>query len=180
MDNDVLPDILKRLEESIDRKEALEISLAPPHPHKIFPYKLVYLQSSLSLVGEDMETHQLQVFNVNSIESAQAIPEESPHNFSIFDINHFIDACRKMSEQEYRLVLKLYNYSGDINLAPKFHFFGNPCLVSNTQGEFIWGASVELNEALLQWLASIKDEIRIIDPPDIQDALAQYLAKKSA
>ena len=177
---DALTELLKKLEECIDRKEALELSIPPPPPLKVFPYKLVYLQNSLSLVGENLETHQLLVFNVNKIEDAQAIEGESTHNFSTLDINHFIDACRKMSDQEHRLVLKLYNYSGDINLSPKFHFFGNPCLVSNSQGEFIWGASVELNEALLQWLASIKNEIRIIDPPDIQTALDKYLSKKAA
>ena len=171
-------DLIKSLEEAIEKKRALKIT-APPPPLKILPYRLVYLQGELSLVGEDMRTHQLLILGIGKIENIKAIKQKYQNNFSSFDIDQFIEANRKMSDQEYRLILRLSPSFMHIDLEPKFHFFGNPCLVSSAQGDFIWGASVELNEELLQWLADIKKYVHIIDPPEIKDALVEYLVKDS-
>ena len=171
-----ISELIKSLETSIQQKEALKIAPPTPPSLKVFPYRLVYLQGQLSLIGENICTHQLIILDIQEIETVQVIQQKYQNNFSTFDIDHFINANRKMSDQEYRLVIKLSSLFANIDLKPKFHFFGNPCLISNSQGEFIWGASVELNDELLKWLSIIKNDVHIINP-EIQYALEQYLTK---
>ena len=175
-----IPALVEQLEAFILKREALKIVVSSHDAPslEIFPYKLVYLQGNLTLIGEDIHSQQLVTLNIDDIEKARIIPQKCQNNFSAFDIDHFIDANRKMYDQERRLIIKLPNLFADIDLEPKFHFLGNPSLVSNAQGEFIWGASVELNEELLKWLATIKNDIHIINSPDIENALEHYLVKQ--
>ena len=175
---EALPRLIEKLEESIEKRKILKI-VTGSSSLKLFPHRLVYLQGELSLVGENAQARQLQIFNIKEIKTSKLLEEEYQNNLSAFDIDHFIDASRKMSDLEYRLVLKLSHSFLNIDLDPKFHFFGNPCLVSNSQGELIWGASVELNEELLKWLADIKQHVRIVDPLEIKKALNEYLMKKN-
>ena len=173
-----IPALIQKLEASILERKTLEIAAQGPSPPiQIFPYRLVYLQGRLSLIGENVHSQQLLTLDIQEIEKAEIIPQKCQNNFSTYDIDHFIDSNRKMYDQERRLVIKLPDLLSDIDLEPKFHFLGNPYLVSNAQGEFIWGASVELSEELLKWLASIKNDINIINSPDIESALNKYLAK---
>ena len=173
--------LIQKLEASIFNKMALEIVIqgitAPSF--QVFPYRLVYLQGSLSLIGEDICSQQLLTLHIQEIKRVDVISKNCQNNFSAYDIDHFIDANRKMYDQERRLVIKLPDLLCDVDLEPKFHFLGNPCLISNAQGEFIWGASVELNEELLKWLSSIKNDVCIINSLDIKNALDEYVAKKN-
>ena len=169
--------LIKSLETSILGRECLHITASPPV--EILPHRLVYLQGRLSLIGENTHSRQLVILDLQKIGKIRVIRQKYQNNFSAFDIDRFIEANRKMSDQEYRLVVKLPSLFSDVDLGPKFHFFGNPCLVSNPQGELIWGASVELNDEFLKWLDSIKNEVHIIDPPEIQHALNQYIMKKT-
>ena len=132
-------ELIENLEESIEKRESLKILADPPPPLDILPHRLVYLQDELSLVGEDIHTRQLTILKAHKIEKLKVIGKGPPNNFSAFDIDHFIEASRKMSDREYRLVLKLSSSFMHVNLDPKFHFFGNPCLISNPQGELVWG-----------------------------------------
>tara|TARA_Y100000748_G_C15098034_1_gene333226 strand:- start:47 stop:298 length:252 start_codon:yes stop_codon:yes gene_type:complete len=67
-----------------------------------------------------------------------------------------------------------------VNLNPDFHFLGNPFVTTNTEGEFIWAASVEVSNELYKWLATIYSEIDIIDPSSVKEELEHFMEQKES
>ena len=141
----------------------------------IYPHRLVYLSGDLTLIGEKTCDKSLLSLSVEKVREFSISTEVAyQNNFSSKEIDDFINAARAVSGNEERLVLKLESFER-VDLTPPFHFWGSPYIVSNFDGEMIWGASVEFSDKLLEWLVEIHREVEVLDTPRIQDALQNIL-----
>lgn len=144
-----------------------------------YPHKVVYLDGVLSLIGEDVNDRCLICIDFDSIESCHAIADHSyKPNFVTAEIEDFIMAIRSVTGNEERLVLRV-SAPEKVNLKPQFHFLGSPYVTTNTEGEFIWAASVEVSDELFKWLESIKDDVEILDPQEVKEEFESYLTQNS-
>ncbi|MCR9204439.1 MAG: WYL domain-containing protein [Halobacteriovoraceae bacterium] len=144
---------------------------------EVFPHKVVYLDGILSLIGEDVNDRCLICVDFDSIISCHSITDHSyKPNFVNAEIEDFIMAIRSVTGNEERLVLRV-SAPEKVNLKPQFHFLGSPYVTTNTEGEFIWAASVEVSDELFRWLESIKDDVEILDPQELREEFESFLTK---
>lgn len=146
----------------------------------IFPHKVVFLDGILSLIGEDTNDRCLICIDFDNIQSCHSTPESSyKPNYVAAEIEDFIMAIRSVSGNEERLVLRV-SAPEKVNLKPQYHFLGSPYVTTNTEGEFIWAASVEVSDELFKWLETIKDDVEILDPQEVKDEFENYLSNLNA
>lgn len=166
---------LDQVNRAIYNNSLLSIKTKTKTQIEIFPHKIVFLDNELSLIGEDTNDRCLLCISYDSIVSVMVNDEHDyKTNFANQEIEDFIMALRSINGNEERLVLRISSPE-KVNLKPDYHFLGNPYVTTNTDGEFIWAASVEVTEELFKWMASIKDDIIILDPQDIKDDFQKYL-----
>jgi hypothetical protein len=145
----------------------------------LVPCKLVHLEGALSVVGEEPHDHGLLAIPLVEMQDIETLPHARPVRAHALEVEEFIHALRAMGDKETRLVLKIKDPSR-FTLLPDYHHLGRPCLVTNADGDLIWAAWVEPCDDLYAWLASLADQVEILDPVDF---MADYLAwceRKSA
>lgn len=173
-------DLLKRVDEALDQGRNLLVEV---HGGKVelSIHKVVYIDGVLSLIGEDVNDRCLSCFDINEIESYFLIPRGSSRsyrtNFAGAEVDDFISAIRSITGNEKRLVMKVSSRE-NVNLSPHFHFLGSPFVTTNSQGDFIWAASVEVSEELYGWLSTIYDNIEILEPVSLREGLEKFMEKK--
>ncbi len=141
---------------------------------EVFVHKVVFLDGVLSLIGEDTKDRCLLCIDFDEIESVKIIDNSNYRpNFAGVEIDDFVLAIRSITGNEERLVLRISSPE-KVNLKPEFHFLGNPYVTTNTDGEFIWAASVEVSDELFGWLASIEEESEILDPYELRKEFENY------
>lgn len=153
---------------------------------KVFPYRIVYLDSHYALVAEVVgetvgEKHLVyfhiedHVFKTDEIDQIKENNYQANH--SQMEIQDFISAVRAVSGNEERLVLKIIG-NAQLKSFPDHNFLGNPYVTLNSGGDKIWAGTVEMNEDVYEWLLNIRDRIEIIDPNSIKKGLLEYCSKK--
>jgi len=170
------------VEKAIHSTEAITIGLSSKNI-EIFPYKIVYFEGSLSIVGEDIYDNCLIALSFDRIETIKENFENFSPNFSQTEIGDFISAMRVVSGTEQRLVLKIASgYS--MNFEPNFQYFSRPYITSNLNGETIWGASFEFSDEIFSWLKDHHKSVEILDPAYLKEEFNEYIKneffKKSA
>ena len=158
--------IISFLEESILDKKHLRVQLQDKS-FLIYPHRIVYLEGKLSLVAEDVQDKCL--LNI-SLDQIQNLNEESSHKkniFSKYEVSEFILGLRDVTGHEVRLVLKVYSYD---KFDPKLehHFLGKPCMITNSNGDAIWAASIEPSEKIFEWLEFLGSDVEILDPIELK------------
>jgi hypothetical protein len=139
----------------------------------IFPLRLVFLDGILCVVGESIEDKALVFFGVEDIKDVRDFEHHYEPNLSQIEVNEFICHLRLINGKEERLVLKIYSqYEAD--LLPSYHFLGNPFVTSNTEGDMIWAATLEICDDLFEWLYSMKDRVEVLDPGHIRKEFSHY------
>ncbi|MGK0367386.1 MAG: hypothetical protein ACI9QD_000520 [Thermoproteota archaeon] len=164
------------IEECILKDKAIIIKLAN-NKLEVFPRRLVHLDGELSIIGEDIYDSCLTQINLNEVNSIYPIDTQHSKTFSHLEITDFINSIRAISENEVRLILKVFDIS-TVNLTPEHLHMGNPCMVMNSKGDQIWAASVEPCEALFDWLFQLGKAIEIIDPTSIKKQYLDYCMKE--
>jgi hypothetical protein len=172
--------IIEKIEASLKDGLILRASLKENRSASVFPHRLVYLEGTLSIVGEDAHDRTLISLEVDKIEDIllEKYSDYIP-NFSAREVDDFIYAIRAIVGSEERLVLKVKN-AERIDLSPRYHFLGNPYMTTNFNGEMIWAASVEMTNDLFDWLYEIKDDVEILDPEEIREQFKSYAKSKDA
>lgn len=166
--------LLRTLEECAQQKHVCEIKHGEHRCFNLFVHRIVYLDGSLSVVGEDCSDRCLVYMDLGEIQGIKKYSEKDYRpNFSAIEVNDFIFAIRAVSGSEERLVLKIKNQDG-LDLSPAYHFLGNPYITSNLEGELIWAASVEPSHELYHWLHGMKDQVEILDPAVIRENFQAY------
>lgn len=143
--------------------------------YECFPHRVIYVDGVLTFIGEDVGDRCLVSFDFNEMNDVQ-IKEDKEYqaNFTSKEIDDFIYAIRTITGNEERIVLKVMAPE-KVNLKPDYQFLGNPYMTTNSDGDFIWAASVEVSGELFAWLDSIKDYIEILDPVDLNQKFNEYL-----
>lgn len=176
-------ELISYIEESILEKQSLFVSLSSQGmSYTLHPFSLIYLEGELSLIGENVADKSLINIPVSHIEriSDEEIQFNSSH--SRLEINDFIASIRAISENETRLVLKIHALASFENSIPR-NFLGNPAMITNPNGDLIWGASVEPNPEIFNWLHDLGADVEILDPISFKKdylAYCEELLKKLA
>lgn len=144
----------------------------------IYPHRIVYVEGELSLVGEDIYDQTLVHLSLENITNVSQL-EQSDYrpNFGSMAIDDFISSIRAIDGGEIRLVLKVYQNSR-VELNPEFHFIGNPQMVTNPQGDIIWGGSVDPCNDLYEWILSLGDGVEILDPISLKRDFLAFCEEK--
>jgi len=170
-------EIVSFIEESILEQDILNIQIENKNLI-LSPRKIVYLDGSLNLIGEDTNDKCLVHLNISEI--VQVYEENSKQWESIYsqiEVDDFIASIRAISENEVRLVLKVYGRENFDQSIPHHHL-GNPCMFTNPEGDFIWAASIEPSQAIFDWLSSLGTDIEILDPLDFKKEYLSYCEHK--
>lgn len=167
--------ILNEIAEATIKSHLLMIKTEEGTSFEVFPHKVVYLDGVLSLIGEDSNDRCLVCVDFENITSCHARGDHTyKANFVTAEIDDFIMAIRSVTGNEERLVLRV-SAPEKVNLKPQFHFLGSPYVTTNTEGEFIWAASVEVSDELFKWLESIYEDVEILDPQELKEEFESYL-----
>jgi len=166
--------ILKAINKASLYGDLLLLGTGPKNITEVFVHKVVFLDGILSLVGEDTKDRCLVCIEFNEINSVKIVDSNNYRaNFAGPEIDDFVLAIRSITGNEERLVLRISSPE-KVNLKPEFHYLGNPYVTTNTDGEFIWAASVEVSEELFKWLASIEGESEILDTHELREQFESY------
>jgi len=172
--------LLKVINEVMIKDEKIHFMTNDHKKIDIFIHKIVFVDGLLSIIGEDTNDRCLTCLDIDQIKSYHMEGGSHYHaNFADAEVDDFIAAVRAISDDEQRLVMKVVS-PDKVNLKPDFHFLGNPFVTTNTEGEFIWAASVEVSKELYKWLASIYSDITVIDPKEVHDGLESFMEQKEA
>lgn len=168
----------KKIDYDICYKKMIKIHFFNDKECLVYPHRLVFLDGTLCVVGESTKDKTLVYFGVEDIKSVVDIDQAYEPNLSQIEINEFICHLRLINGKEERLVLKIYSqYEAD--LLPSHHFLGNPFVTSNTEGDMIWAATVEMCDDIFQWLYTMKDRAEVLDPGHIRKEFAHFCELKN-
>lgn len=169
-------EMVHKIEEGLTRGLVVQLQWNTHKTSSIFPHKVVYLEGELCLIGEDVYDRCLVSYPVEGVESIRYdMTKNYRPNFSTIEVDDFIMAMRVVSGSEERLVLKLKTY-GDVDLNPPYHFLGNPYITTNSEGDVIWAASVEVCPDFYAWLHTLGDRVQIMDPPHVDAGYKEWLS----
>ena len=168
-------EVLSSIEKSILGEEVISLSFHNKNEREIavFPRKIVYLDGSLSLVCENIFDNTLMQIEIRSISSTHPEDEQWQPVFTQSEMDDFVSSMRKMSDYATRLVLKIKSYERfQLNLGHQF--FENPCVFTNGTGDIIWAATIEPNEKIFDWLASLGQDVEILESTDFKRKYLEY------
>ncbi len=170
-------EIIDELEYAMLSKKVIKLSHKSGEQFSVCPYKMIYMDGKLSVVGEDIFDKCIVYYAVEDVLLDEVIDEVYNQSFSMFEIDEFITSIRNLSENEVRLVLKI-NTENPVNLNPLHHHLGNPYMVMNPEGETIWAATVEPCGALFDWLLQLQNNVEILDPTSFKKQFLEYCQQK--
>ncbi|MCO4753534.1 MAG: WYL domain-containing protein [Bacteriovoracaceae bacterium] len=170
-------EMVEFIEEAISDEVCLEITLKATQKFVICPRKVVFLDGTLSLVGEAAQQKCLMNIDIDQIQSVSEGSSEWKTMFSPIEIDDFISSIRAVSETEVRLILKVYGRD-KFNSNLKNQHFANQCMFTNPEGDFIWAASIEPSEDIFQWLQELGSDVDILDPVDFKKDFLRYCEAK--
>ncbi len=164
------------IEESIIDKQSLYVKLEQSSM-SVYPHTLIYLEGELSVVAENISDGSLLNIPVSHIESINEDESEHVAKYSLLEINDFVASVRSIHEQETRLILKINGLANFENSIPR-NFLGNPAMITNSDGDLIWGATVESNIEIFNWLFELGQDVEILDPTDFKKEYLNYCEDK--
>jgi hypothetical protein len=167
----------KRIDYDISNMKAIKLHFFNSKECVIFPHRLVFLDGTLCVIGESINDKVLLYFGIEDVKNIEEFKVDYKPNLSQIEVNEFICHLRLITGKEERLVLKVYSqYEAD--LLPSHHFLGNPFVTSNTEGDMIWAATIEMCDDVFHWLFTMKDRVEILDPGHIRKEFAHYCELK--
>lgn len=168
--------IVEFLEEAIWDEQVITAKLGDKK-QKLYPRKIVFIDGALSLVAEGFQDNCLVNVPIDQIEQCFEEEEQWNIHYGVIEIEDFISSLRAITESEVRLVLKVTSME-NFDMSIKHHFLGNPCLVTNPHGEFIWAATIEPCDELHKWLSELGSNIEILDPISFKKDHLKYCESK--
>lgn len=169
--------MISQLEEFIAQQKMIQLSTLEEKTYSLFPYKVLHLEGTLSLIAEDAVDHCLFVVPLAEIHGVLLLETLSKPRVTAYEVEEFITAIRAMNEKETRLILKIHE-PHSTNLFPNHHFLGKPCMITNPVGDLIWAAYVEPCEALYEWLITLGRNVEILDPVNFKEDYLIYCEEK--
>ena len=166
-------ELITYVEESILEKQVVSINIDDKY-QSIYPQSLVFLEGELSLIGENINDKTLFNIPLTNIKNLTDDDTDWTPNYSRIEVDDFIASIRAIGESEVRLVLKINGLSNFENSIPR-NFLGNPAMVTNGEGDLIWGATIESNHEVFNWISDLGSDVEILDPIDFKKEYLEYL-----
>jgi hypothetical protein len=167
----------KKIDYNIAQRKTINLHFLNNKECLIFAHRLVFLDGVLCVVGESVLDKSLVFFGIEDIMDVSVEDYDYVPNLGQIEINEFIGHIRLINGKEERLVLKVYSqYEAD--LLPSYHYLGTPFVTSNTEGDLIWAATIEMCDDVFRWLFSMKDRAEVLDPGHIRKEFAHYCELK--
>ncbi|MBY0415299.1 MAG: WYL domain-containing protein [Bdellovibrionales bacterium] len=167
----------KKIYNVISHKNKVSVRFLANKSCDVFPHRLVYLDGSLCMIGENMMDRSLVYFGVEDIADVLIIESTYEANLSQIEVNEFICHLRLINGKEERLVLKIYSQD-EADLLPEYHYLGNPFVTSSTEGDMIWAATIEMCDEVFHWLYKMRDRVEVLDPGHIRKEFAHFCEMK--
>lgn len=174
--NDEYEFSLNEFEQAIVNRSSLILNFFNNTAIKFFPIKLVVIDEELSVVGEEVNDHCLSYLPLKSIADFSIDTLNYNSRVDLNQVHSFVSGLRELSETKVRMVLKIFDDS--IDLTPPFQLIDRPYVAMTWEGNRIWGASVELNNELFEWLDTYGEKIEILDPFDLKEQFRSFLSQK--
>jgi len=172
-ENNLHYEIINTIEKALREGSLLLIELDNSKKEEVFPRSLSYVDCNLHFVGDEKNDRCLVYVNTKEIKSiVLSCGEGYKKNFSLKEVNDFINSLRSMGGKELRVVLKFY--TNDVNLTPPITYYDEPYVTYSSDGSLIWSASLELGNDLFEWLLKNDEQIEIIDPFFLKKELDDY------
>tara|TARA_Y100000768_G_scaffold387484_1_gene378959 strand:- start:7254 stop:8237 length:984 start_codon:yes stop_codon:yes gene_type:complete len=168
--------VVEKVEQALVDHKALIVQVEQK-TMEIYPRKIVYFDGDFNLIGESLEDQSLLNIKIESVSEISLRKIQWKPRFSKFEINEFVSSLRQMNENSVRLVLKIYDHQ-NFNLNLKYQFFENPCVFTNSHGEYIWAATIEPNKKIFQWLYELGSDVEILDPKEFKLEFLRYCETK--
>lgn len=169
--------IVSFIEEAIYDHNVIRVNLNNSTSLKVYPRKVVFLDGQLSVVAEGIDDKCMINLSLVQITSVHEEEHEWTPLFSALEIDDFLASLRAITENEIRLVLKVYSRE-KFNTELKHHHFGSQCMFTNPEGDHIWAATIEPSEEVLSWLSELGKDVEVLDPMSIKKDLLKYCEDK--
>lgn len=168
--------ILEFIEESLVDEKGLVVK-TEHHSIKLLPYKVVYFDGGLNVIGQGALDSCLLRIPLADIKSVIEIDDEVEKVYSQIEVDDFVSSLRAMSENQVRLVLKIHSCQ-KFSLNFNKMFLEKPCLFTNPQGDYIWAATLEPSEEIYEWLCELGTSVEILDPINFKKDFITYCENK--
>jgi len=132
-----------------------------------FPQRVVFLDGAFSFIGEEITNKEIDVINIENCIAVEMSAEVGEPHFARMEIDDYMSSVRLIAETSERLILKIHSL-GHFDLNVDYQYFENLCAFSNSQGDYIWGATVEANPKLFEWLYRLGQSVEILEPLDFK------------
>jgi hypothetical protein len=144
---------------------------------KVFPWMVIHIEGKLCLVGELHSEKCLMYLPIDEMSAAFESEDKWKPNFTKMEVEEFIKGIRDIAGDEIRLILKLKSLANfDTKLIE--NNVNRPVMVVNSRGEHIWAGSVEPNEDVYKWVATLENNVEILDPEKFKLDFLAYCEKQ--
>lgn len=169
---------VNRIQEAMDRRKTIEIlyhafSTGETIRRKVNPYGLIFRRGNWTLIGWDHLREDLRSFVLTRIKDLQINPRrpgtpdyEIPENFSLKGYQH-----QQPWEIEVHEPLKVTMQVSAHRLAELLPQLTAARRLDNQTFEL----SVTNRSSLIPWILSQKTDVRVLQPPELQDEIRQVL-----
>jgi hypothetical protein len=125
------------------------------------------------VVGEDIHNKILKFFPISEIRDIDDLNISYEANLSQLEVNEFINDMRIINGHQERLIIK-FHAKAEVDVLPAYHYLHNPYVTTNSEGDMIWAATIEMCDEIFTWLYEMKDHVEILDPGFVKKEFAQY------
>jgi len=170
-------DHLKTIEFAILREQILSIDLLD-HKKNYFPFQIIESEGKLFLIAEEVTTSSLIHIDIDTIYTVSNCNEiQYKQEYSLHQVQDFIFNLKTMIGQELRLVLKVSEYG--VSLIDKCNLeIKSPCLFQNSEGDFIWAATLCHSDEVHDWICSMGPDVQILNPSHFKVEFIRYCEHK--
>ncbi len=169
----MLENLKKQIQNDIVKTKSIKLHFHKAKDCDIFPHRLVFLDGVICVIGEDVHNKILKFFPLIEISTMEEIQLSYEANLSQLEVSEFINDLRIINGRQERLILK-FHAVGDVDVLPAYHYLHNPYVTSNSEGEMIWAATIEMCDDIYEWLYEMKDQIEILDPGFVRKEFFEY------
>lgn len=169
----MIENLKKKINYDIARNQPIKLHFQQAKDCDMFPHRLVYLDGILCVIGEDIHNKILKFFPISELLDIDEIEIEYKANLSQIEVSEFINDLRIVNGRQERIILK-FHAKAEVDVLPDFHYLHNPYVTTNSEGDMIWAATLEMCESIFEWLYEMKDQVEILDPGFVRKEFAQY------
>ena len=115
--NPIAPHMTEEINQSILKQNILHICVGNSDKILLYPHRVVHLEGKLRIVGEDVGDQSLITFDMDLIRNLKLADQDYRPNYTVIEVNEFINGFREVSGNEIRLILKIQREDEELDLS---------------------------------------------------------------